>query len=297
MSTEQIEARTEERTEDQTTVQISNPYWEEVSTWPRDEYDGDIDCYPDPPDFPRRRKAMVTRYSWAIPSPSSIAFILERLGGRPVIEIGAGTGYWLWLLAQHGIDVRGYDKAPPRRGQNSYHCQYAKVSRRLTDEEYATTMAAAEVWREGVRIIDELIEQGVGNDLPRLTIPELPQRNDVVEYSDPDGNPGPEYVHIISGGPEALHRQKNQGRVLLLSWPPYDTAMGSKVLSAYHGDDLFYIGEGRGGCTGDDEMHEILASQWELVDMCRQHENWSGIHDRLRYYRRRTQPMTEGETA
>ena len=34
---------------------------------------------------------------------------------RPVVEMGAGTGYWTALLRQKGVDVVAYDAHPPRR--------------------------------------------------------------------------------------------------------------------------------------------------------------------------------------
>lgn len=40
----------------------------------------------------------------------------------PIVEIGAGTGYWAHLLRERGVDVLAYDQAPaggPR--ENRYH--------------------------------------------------------------------------------------------------------------------------------------------------------------------------------
>jgi hypothetical protein len=35
-----------------------------------------------------------------IPSPEALARIITVLDGRPMVEIGAGNGYWAWLLNQ-----------------------------------------------------------------------------------------------------------------------------------------------------------------------------------------------------
>lgn len=78
----------------------------------------------------------------------------------------------------------------------------------------------------------------------------------------------------------ALHAE----RTLLLSWPPM-TSDGAAIVRAYRGDRVIYIGEGESGCTGDDELHELLAKQWrEVAD----HTpiQWDGIHDRITVHER-----------
>lgn len=30
-----------------------------------------------------------------------------------LVEIGAGTGYWAWLLRERGVDIVAYDRRPP----------------------------------------------------------------------------------------------------------------------------------------------------------------------------------------
>ena len=50
-------------------------------------------------------------------------------------------------------------------------------------------------------------------------------------------------------------------RVLFLSWPPYAGNAGSDAVMHYldaGGDTIVYIGEGRGGCTGDSLMFDIF---------------------------------------
>ena len=54
------------------------------------------------------RKKLIWAYSWAVPSNEAIS-ALAALG--PLVELGAGTGYWAWLAAQAGADVVAYDRA------------------------------------------------------------------------------------------------------------------------------------------------------------------------------------------
>lgn len=56
------------------------------------------------------RDRLTRHYAWAVPTDEAIAAIAAL---SPIIEIGAGTGYWAMLLAQAGADIVAYDFAPP----------------------------------------------------------------------------------------------------------------------------------------------------------------------------------------
>jgi hypothetical protein len=79
----------------------------------------------------------------------------------------------------------------------------------------------------------------------------------------------------------ALHPE----RTLFLSWPPHGQDVGARILLAYKGNRLIYIGDGRGGGTGDDQMHQILETQWTELDS-RQPVLWWGQRDRVTVYER-----------
>lgn len=88
------------------------------------------------------------------------------------------------------------------------------------------------------------------------------------------------------GGPEkaALWPQLT----LFLCWPPYDTPMALMSLLAYKGDKFVYVGEGYGGCTGDDAFHALLEKEWrEIEDDGVWLPQWPGIHDTLYVYERK----------
>lgn len=51
-------------------------------------------------------------YAWSIPSPSVLKQ-LASLIDRPVIEVGAGRGYWAKQLDRLGVEIRATDLAPP----------------------------------------------------------------------------------------------------------------------------------------------------------------------------------------
>jgi hypothetical protein len=75
-------------------------------------------------------------------------------------------------------------------------------------------------------------------------------------------------------------------RTLLMAWPPYSEDVGERTLRAYAGERVIYIGEGNGGCTGDDAMHDILDDEWEEVAAHRPVQ-WWGLHDTITVYARR----------
>ena len=64
--------------------------------------------------------ALQRRFAWAIPSPTDLSWMAGLLAGRGVVEIGAGTGYWAWMLEQVGVKVAAYDLHP--LGEDNRYC-------------------------------------------------------------------------------------------------------------------------------------------------------------------------------
>ena len=56
------------------------------------------------------RAALVRKYAWAIPCEAALTALSQR---APLVEIGAGLGYWAWLLRKQGVDIIAYDHAAP----------------------------------------------------------------------------------------------------------------------------------------------------------------------------------------
>jgi hypothetical protein len=54
------------------------------------------------------RKKLIWAYSWAIPDTETIQRMAQH--HSPFIELGAGTGYWAWLLEQAGAKVIAMDQ-------------------------------------------------------------------------------------------------------------------------------------------------------------------------------------------
>lgn len=72
------------------------------------------------------RRVLSERFAWAVPTDEAILAIAE-LG--PIVEIGAGTGYWAWLLEQAGAEVLAFDA---ELGGNHWVAEGGPVDRGLT---------------------------------------------------------------------------------------------------------------------------------------------------------------------
>ena len=58
------------------------------------------------PDRHRRRNDLCAKYAWAIPNEAALREIARH---GPIIEIGAGGGYWARLLRQMGVAILPFD--------------------------------------------------------------------------------------------------------------------------------------------------------------------------------------------
>lgn len=76
-------------------------------------------------------------------------------------------------------------------------------------------------------------------------------------------------------------------RNVFMAWPPYNNEMAYQVAKSMKvGRYLIYVGEGHGGCTGDDNFFNLLYSKFEEVDEEIIIPTWDGIYDHVTVYRR-----------
>lgn len=78
---------------------------------------------------------------------------------------------------------------------------------------------------------------------------------------------------------------------LFICWPTYEEAWAAEALRMFRGSVVAYVGEGPGGCTGDDQFHELLYEGWEEVAEY-SIPQWGGMHDRLTIF---TRKVAEGD--
>jgi hypothetical protein len=69
-------------------------------------------------DLGERRRELASLFSWAVPTDAALALIGRH---APIVECGAGMGYWAALLRARGNDVLAYDAAPPGTKRNAFH--------------------------------------------------------------------------------------------------------------------------------------------------------------------------------
>ncbi len=71
-------------------------------------------------DLKERRRELAALFSWAVPNTRALEVLAAH---APLVECGAGMGYWAALLRARGVDIVAYDSAPPgrRRRKNLYH--------------------------------------------------------------------------------------------------------------------------------------------------------------------------------
>lgn len=78
---------------------LFNPYFDQVRT----KHDAwDCNTY-------RLRRSLVNKFAWAIPTTDAVQAIASFVPQSKVLSIGAGTGYWEYLMAQIGLQVTAFD--------------------------------------------------------------------------------------------------------------------------------------------------------------------------------------------
>nr|WP_042194430.1 hypothetical protein [Kibdelosporangium sp. MJ126-NF4] len=90
--------------------------------------------------------------------------------------------------------------------------------------------------------------------------------------------------HHVRGLEEFLDRATGRADyVLFLCWPPgWGNTMASQALGAFErsgGERLIFIGEPRGGKTGDDAFFDKLSAAWRLESQDEQHVSWWNLSD------------------
>lgn len=158
------------------------------------------------------RNVLTKHYAWAIPSEAALAAIAKL---SPIVEVGAGSGYWAKELRKLGAKVAPYDRDP------------------------------------------------------------YPLFNGQISFS---------HSAVSKGGAEVAMR-KFPERTLFLCWPSYSLPWAARAVRMHRGEYVAYIGEGLGGCTGDDDLHFLFGLLYEEIDHLAIPQ-WFGLHDSLTIYRR-----------
>ncbi|WP_067825473.1 hypothetical protein [Nocardia inohanensis] len=160
-------------------------------------------------------------YAYAVPSPQTLNWIADCCAGSPIVELGAGRGYWAAQLAAVGCAIDAYDSEPPGKAENL---------------SFPASVGQRDTWH---------------------------QVGDLSEYT-------------VRAAPPDDH-------TLFLCWPPgWGNRMASEALAAYEKSDgtrVVFIGEPKGGKTGDDAFFDALTARWKLESQDPQFVSWWNLAD------------------
>jgi hypothetical protein len=167
-------------------------------------------------------------YAFAVPNQACLEELAKH---TPIVEMGAGTGYWASQLKNMGVDVIAYDIKPP--AQNSG-----------TQNTLATVNG------------DDDDEGGRKKKKKKKRHGKAPTAN---EYHGETS----QFCEVVEGGPETLtqHRQ----RTLFLCYPPPNDPMARHCLREYDGNTFVYVGEWE-GLTADVSFEETVQREWLLLN-------------------------------
>jgi hypothetical protein len=164
------------------------------------------------------REEFVKQFSWAIPSREAVRRIVDFAENDEILEIGAGTGLWSWLISEFGGKITACDIQP------IHDCLYF-------------------------------------NNKAKYFYP-VKLSNDIISLA-------------------------KDFKCHFYCWPSYSDSWSGEYLNTLMPEKVVYIGEGYGGCTGDDAFHDTLSKQYEMVDEYRL-DQWYGIHDHLSLYKKKS---------
>lgn len=165
--------------------------------------------------LPSRENA-IRKFSFAIPSEEALTALI---GMGPILEVGAGLGYWAYELRRRGGDVVAIDP-----------------------KAYSDTTFKGDVLTPWTEILC------------------MDANRAIMEFG--------------------------ADRSMFFCWPSYTDEWTGHALKQFAGKKVAYIGEGRGGCTANDEFHEELENNFEQTAFIKI-PKWSGINDVLTIHERK----------
>lgn len=127
---------------------------------------------------------------------------------------------------------------------------------------------------------DRIYEVGAGNGYWAHCIEE--RGGEVIAY---DTEPGEELYSDVREAAVADIMDKIHDEPVLMVWPPYDEDVAATVVEA-EPSHLLYVGERRGGCTGDKAFFDALGTDYGMVARI-EIPSYAGINDDFYHYVRK----------
>lgn len=237
---------------------IRNPAWDFVKEIPMDDLMSRYGEYQrasfalDDGVFTDFRHRFTSRWTWAIPDPNALEFIVETLDGRPVVEMGAGNGYWAWMLSQYGVDVVAYDHHPIGHEKSWFGTE---------------AMHAEERWPKSVEVEEYFpVQEGSVEMLSLLD--DCAERVLFLCWPNYDTDFAYDAVKAFRGDTVIYIGEGNGG--CTANWKFWALMEGT--------DEYGHFGMEEGDVAPDQE--------WEFVEH-HDIEQWSGLRDHIRVYKRK----------
>lgn len=169
--------------------------------------------------------------AYAVPSDAALSAVVDLQ--LPVIECGAGTGYWAKLLRARGVVVAAYDIAA------------SKTAEELATERERFSADGVEIAGEG-----SLVGNEYHAEIPAFTtVWQGGAEAACGEVGASTGTRAPGFDPLDAA--------------LFLCFPPPVSRMASDCLRAYRGSVLLYVGEWQGE-TGTPKFEKRLCKDWVL---------------------------------
>ncbi|MBF6173426.1 hypothetical protein [Nocardia blacklockiae] len=209
----------------------------------------------------------------------------------------SGNPYWD-VVAPSVFDDEGRRVVNGGRQKGSARLGFAQTVLQGT---YAYAIPSPETigWVAGLCEGHTVVELGAGRGYWAAQLASVGLRVEAYDSEPPDTTNNPSFLHA-TGQSDVWHsvgdlneftsRSFRSDDVLLLCWPPgWGNPMASEAVTAFEaagGEQLVYIGELKGGKTGDDTFFDTLAARWELKSEDPQFVSWWNLADRAQLWSR-----------
>lgn len=222
-----------------------------------------------------------------------LAFLHYMTGG----DSHRGNPYWA-IVAESVTEYEGRRVVNGGSPNGSARLGYAQT---ILQAAYAYAIPSPETlhWVATMTQGRRLVEIGAGRGYWAHQLDRLGVEITAYDSRPPDGTENTWFPSVAGqaatwypvGGLRELADARRQVRsagtegdyVLFLCWPPaWGDPMGSRALAAYEragGTRLIYVGESKGGKSGDDNFFDKLIAGWELVDQDADFVSWWNLND------------------
>jgi hypothetical protein len=214
--------------------------------------------------------------AFAVPSEGALSLLAQH---APIIEMGAGTGYWVHLLQARGVDACAFDARPPLlagSGSGSGSGSGGDGAGACGSKNGGKSGG-----KSGGKGGGSSGSKGGGGG------GEAPSQNTFHGGC-------PAFTTVLPGSPKLLAETRWRQHTLFLCYPPNGRPMARECLEHFGGSTFVHVGEWRGD-TGDATFEASLAAGWELR-MRLPLPCWGDTMEDLTVWHRRATPLATAPT-